>query len=587
MAEIVDPLLVAWQFDEPMPPDRVERALRRVARHYQALAHEPLEQDGWIGERRGMASFTDPGLHRVWPACVHAGEIRMASAYVPVGWERIFQGVGAEEAPTALAEAVWRRPEAVSEALNTPAVVMAADVASGTVRVMNDLLGAGHLYECRFDGGSAWSSRAGALPLFGEFAPSASERGWRLFAANGWFMRDTTPIEGVTKVAPSSVIELSDAGVERRSTNVLAGLLAPGQDYDAAVEEFVAQAQDTVRAAAAAYPKRAHIDLSGGRDSRVSAAAALAAGVDAGYRTSDVAPGEADVARELVAAAPSPMRHRVKYGGQRKRQRPTPLSERARAMFLLHDGMRSAAKVRGRLQLPPTAQDRATISGHGGELGHGFYVNSPRLLRRLDGADHERLVKRLVKSTSRAHDAPTKEVYAAAQAEFEAAIGEGAAIGIEGPTLLDFYYLIDRFAHRSGLASTTHRATVFATPAFLRAAFALTPEERLEAKLHQEAIAKLVPEWSDIPFYAGGSGRLPKLKRERIWEGQDGEELGRMLKDGRDLWSDLFRPRRVRKMWREARRGKGHRHYEGVFERIACRVAFEDYRRLLTDRLSS
>ena len=34
-------------------------------------------------------------------------------------------------------------------------------------------------------------------------------------------------------------------------------------------------------------------------------------------------------------------------------------------------------------------------------------------------------------------------------------------------------------------------------------------------------------------------------------------------------------------MWRRARAGKGHRHYEGVFEQIVWRVGFESHLREL------
>jgi hypothetical protein len=586
IAEIVDPIVLAYSFAHPGRAEDVRPRLERVAAHYQDVAHESLEQREWLGESCGMAAFHDPGLHGSWPWWVESGDLVMVSPYVPIGWERLVGDLDPLQAAPRLADEIWRQPQAVSERLNVPSVVAIADTRVGVVRLQNDALGAGRLYEQRFPGGRAWSNRLAALSLFSGVSPSVSERGWALFAASGWFMRDSTPIDGITKVAPASVIRIDRGGVEERTTGALGALLVASDALESRVDGFAEQAQDTVRAAAAMYPAAPRIDLSGGRDSRVSAAAAVAAAIEARFHTSDVNPGEAAVAEQLVAASPRRMDHQVQYGGEQMKQHTTDLRERALRMFRIHDGMRHAGNVRGRLQIPPRAHTLATVSGHGGEIGHGFYYANEKQLRRIERGGSDGLVDRLEQASRRAHDAGTEAIYEQARREFAAAIDEGREIGLEGPTLLDYYYLTDRFAHRSGLAASTHRVTVFATPAFLSAAFSLRPEERLEAGIHREAIRRLVPEWSSIPFYQPERSRLPSIKRERIWEGDDGEAMAEMLAE-EGVWSDLFDVKRVKKLWKRARRGKGHKHYEQVFERIACRVAFEDYRALITTRINA
>jgi hypothetical protein len=44
-----------------------------------------------------------------------------------------------------------------------------------------------------------------------------------------------------------------------------------------------------------------------------------------------------------------------------------------------------------------------------------------------------------------------------------------------------------------------------------------------------------------------------------------------------DLWSDAFDPERIQGMWREAKAGEGHSHYEAAFMRIAWRVCFAEH----------
>ena len=104
------------------------------------------------------------------------------------------------------------------------------------------------------------------------------------------------------------------------------------------------------------------VDLSGGRDSRVVAAAVVAAGIDARLHTSDVNPGEADVARQLVDAAPRPLEHDVKRATDSEvKPRTTPLLERARNVHLVHDGMRHPQKLRGEMALPRRRPTGATL----------------------------------------------------------------------------------------------------------------------------------------------------------------------------------------------------------------------------------
>jgi len=581
MGEVIDPTLVVFHAEDGEAERLAEPGLRRVAAHYQDLAHEPLERRGWVGARAGIACFTDPAFRCGWPAYSEDGGRALACGYVPVGWERLVGERPPEPAARALASELLRRPERVALELNSPVVLALADAGDERVVLLNDRLGAGRLYELAFPGGRVWSNRVGALALFSGAEVRPSEKGWALFAANGWFMRETTPLEGATKVPPASIIEIGQAGVSRRREAAAASVIeGSGDPLGAGADRVARQAVETMRAAGALHSEPARIDLSGGRDSRVSAAAAIVAGIPAEFRTSDVNPGEADIARELIALAPGTHRHRIAYSGGEVKQRGTELRRRALNAFLLHDGMRHAGKVRGRLQLPPPPARRAAISGHGGEIGHGFYYTNPKKLREAREGGFDGMVERLLTSCRRTHSAAQPHAYELARAEFEATLREGMEAGITGPALLDWYYLMDRFAHRSGLASHTQRVTVFSTPAFLEAAFALTPEQRLDAALHREVTARLIPGWADVPYFRAKRGRRPAIRRRRIWEGPDGRSLRRMLR-AEDCWHEIFDPKRARRLLRRARLGRGRGEWEHVFERITYRVAFEDWAALI------
>ncbi len=91
-----------------------------------------------------------------------------------------------------------------------------------------------------------------------------------------------------------------------------------------------------------------------------------------------------------------------------------------------------------------------------------------------------------------------------------------------------------------------------------------------------------MPAWSEVPFFEpNDAGPLPEIRRARIWEKPGhAETVEEMIEDGK-AWPELFRRRPVRKAWKDARKGKGHQHWEAVFNRIVWREGFEEHLREL------
>ena len=182
----------------------------------------------------------------------------------------------------------------------------------------------------------------------------------------------------------------------------------------------------------------------------------------------------------------------------------------------------------------------------------------------------------------RRHAAATDESYAAYAEECRRVLAQGRQAGLEGPNLLDYFYLAERLPYRSGLGARSGRYSACVVPAFVRAAFDLKPAERLRAKLHEEVVAQLVPEWKDVPYFVSGSGRMPSTRRVRIWEKPEhAVEIEEMIDAGRG-WPDVFEPDRIRRMWGEVREGRGSTDYEHVFYRLVWRAGYEDHLDRLT-----
>lgn len=583
VANYIEHTWLAWAFDGEPGGEAIERALARVAGHYQALHADPLRRRASIGARTGLALWARDDERLRWPLWSESGD-GLVAAYTsaPTGWGLVLGERPPAEAAPELARRLRADPELLAR-LSPPLLVGVHDPSNETLTIVNDFIGAARLYELEAGGCRVWSNRLGALPLFAGVAPRIDERAWSVLAAAGWFLGDQTAIEGARKVEAGTALEVRPGPgtieVARTRARAAIDLVTPRQadlsaSADAAAEHAAGLATDVRRNWAGTL----EVDLSGGRDSRISAAAAVAAGIDGRFQTVDLEPGEVDVARELLARAPRPLEHIV-----RAAERPSEddeLLDRVRAYHLVHDAMLNPhSLIRGPLDLPERGFLPPIISGHGGEVGHGFYYGGPKKLRRAERMDVERLVVKLEKVARRKRDAAREDGYTAFREEATRALEEGREHGLEGASLLDFYYLTQRLAFRSGLGARNDRHSACATPAFVRACFDLDPADRLQARLHPMLVERLLPEWSGVRVFEATTAG--PVTRDRLWERPDRvAELKEMFAAEED-WSDVFNPERMRELWQRSREGGGRPHDERILTRLVWRVGFADHLRTL------
>ncbi len=577
---------LAYAWSRPLAAEVLEARLARVEAHYQRTLADPLRRDSESVPGLGLVLWSRPDPRLRWPLWSQGVGRAYAWAGVPTGWERL---VGADDDLVAAADRLGKLlAESPTRAmnLNPPFLFGALDRDGGGLAVAADALGVSRLYELQTAEGWVWSNRLAALHLFAGEEPRIDARAWRVFAAAGWFLGATTPLAGAVKVEPGTVIrarsgEEGPAAVEHLATGARRQLVTPRRVRlgDSAGEAAEAAA-GLARNIAQAWDTELAIALTGGRDSRISAAATLSAGVGATYNTGDQVPGELDVVQDLIAKAPREMPHEV-HRPEAESEPTDDLLERTRGLHLMHDGMRNPQEVRRSLSIPHTRRLPPSMSGHGGELGHGFYYHSKKQLSRLRRGGDAGMVDRLEAAARRRHSAAIDGSYAEYLEECERTLEEGRSYGLEGPPLLDWFYLAQRLNYRSGLGARDGRYSACVTMAFVRGCFDLTPKQRLTAKLHGEVVRRLVPEWRRVPFFSSRSAPMPEIHRRRIWERPaEAAVLDELVASG-DGWTDSFDADAIRRMWSEVRRGEGTADYEHVFYRVVWRAAFEDHRREL------
>ncbi len=576
MGEKIDPTWVAFASRSPLEVAGVEAAMARVASHYAELVDYPTATSIAVAGHAGVAIAGDASPRCRWPHFAEDSELAVATAHVPGGWSRLVD-VDPAQAPIALAAAVRDDPTAAILALSSPLAVAVLDRRSGALVVANDAIGAARAFTLTAGDLTVWSNRPGALVIFAGVDPAADEAGWRLLAGAGWLLGQASPIAGVSRLGPGTLCRADpDGAVSATATDAVRSLVGPGVPWrelaEPAAEEMVAQAREV----ASLWPERAQVDLSGGQDSRAIAAATIAAGIDARYVTSNITPGEARVAKQLMERLKDPPDHHVRRRKQGSATAGTPLLERAEHLHLLHDGVRHAQKLRGKMTLPRPRPEAPRFSGHGGEIAHGIYYKTAGDIRRLR-LRPKRVKERLMRLFSQGHEGALPAATEAAREALERTLEDGRAHGLKGPELLDWFYLMDRFAHRQGLSTDSERTVLFATPGFVRAAFAMSPRDRLGGGLPRELAVRFVPEWAGVGYFQATAGQLARSKRERLWDiPGDAAVVEEVLAAG-GPWTELWDRAVAVREWRELRAGRGDRKAERLFEGIVYRASFDQH----------
>ena len=400
-------------------------------------------------------------------------------------------------------------------------------------------------------------------------------------AACGWFMDDSTPYDGVLAV-PGATHIVADGSRRQRTVSRIETTSVWSTDNPDTVEETAEALQDVARSVGRLWPGQPTVDLSGGRDSRVVAAAFLAAGVDLKLNSYDAVPGELEVAESLVAALPGDVEHVVsrKTPGkpvrpQQVKPQPLELVDRAQRWHRYAEGLRPASYL---FHTPPRnliSVAHLAIGGAGGEVAHGHFYPADVLqldalpLHRKVHAFGNRLQVRLTPTAG-----PGESARAAVAEQIEHVLRDAVHGGIENATMLDYFYLVERLRRWGTTGERSGVVSPLLVPAFVRSAFALDPAQRVDNALHRALVRRLVPEWADIPFFKPVQV-APRGTRARIRCVADAPD--------RDLIEDLlgdvegFDPRALNTLWAASVAGASSAAGEATLRLALWRAAFDHH----------
>jgi len=306
----------------------------------------------------------------------------------------------------------------------------------------------------------------------------------------GFPLGSATPFRGVSALPPSTVIQVLGGTASRTAAEPAAAPAAgasPGASADvaAALIDAVAPLREG--------GKPVELSLTGGKDSRLVAAALVKAGVPVRAQTHGFA-DQPDVVIAAEIARVLGIHHDVRVPaapGQR-----VDVLGRIRATVLVADGMLSAFENVGRPD--PDVAMAVTAGGHGGELLRGGYAEAAAG-RRAAGLRAAELLRRLTTRRLGLLRRGAAAGYVASLAPWTGAVARAPL------RALDDFYLVNRAGRWSAAARQAYLIReCLVQPLFdervVLAARAVPLATRTSGELSRAVLAELCPSLTEIPL---------------------------------------------------------------------------------------
>lgn len=421
-----------------------------------------------------------------------------------------------------------------------------------TLTVFNDYRGFGRLYEYNGPFGTVWTNKTAAAPLLAADEARMDKTAWAGFAANGLFYGGGAGFANMNYVLPGTWLraDMRSGFVERRRFSTDTGGVAVEPLPASAAEECGNALMEWWRDLGRLTSEPKVLSLSGGRDSRVVAAYALASNTDVSINTYSPPSLDADLAERLINLSG----HDISFARKDYRKR-IECAYKGKTSFL-HHAMTILRDNNPDICVPTfldseTFQPCARYSvcgGAQGEIAHpcNYQTAMVEAERRWKGSSAKD--RPSVARFAAVCDCLSAKAWGVTEAVrcdarerlVRPLLDKAATAAIDGFYLLDFMYLdIYLNRHWAGAVGAYDTKTPLTVHPYVRYGFSQSLASKLNSTLVREIVALAVPRWRDVPFFH----EFPEERRHDFhvthptwWEMGGGEELMEIYSSRPELW---------------------------------------------------
>lgn len=551
--------ILAYYSKKPLTRDSIHTRAEMLAEYTSSLHRKPSIVQGMsVGLHTGILAWQPSDESVGWPQFKSNDDEAVAWIGIPE------HDAMSSTKPDALALA--REATLVDgdpDALGAPyaCVYRAGD----SLRIVNDSLGLARLYEFEFDDLSVWATRPGLAHIFAGKPLERNEDAWSGMATLGWNVGGHTHI-GAGRQMPGSIriVASSERGVRREDR--YSEWIHRTPDASSSWQD-ASQGMIRTMSLGGYFPRSPIADLSGGKDSRLLAAAALTSGVTETVRTVRSDHGEVETAEKLVSAYPGKINHLVTEVSAPKD--PAEKTDLEDHLLKTMRGSEGALVPFTALQgptftgYPPLVIAR--FNGHGGEALHGGEYYKGIWAERLAGSGTSGAVARMEKMVAVAR-ATSQEGRERTMETIKNRFAIGSAMGIDTACgLLNYFYSAERMPFWASSSPNRSVITPYYSSGLLKQIGRTFIQKNEFENFYSEILKSLIPAWAEIPFYrpAGVKRRTSKF----FWEFYHWNEIKDFVLERAD-GSSNFDAEGMLNLVHEVESGAGSKNIEATFSRF-------------------
>lgn len=386
------------------------------------------------------------------------------------------------------------------------------------VEVWTDIVGFGRCYIVQNEDFVAFSNHIGVLSFFTDGVTIDDEAVGK-FAVFGWFAGDSTPFNEVRRVPSATLMSVEpDGKISTRKYSAASDLVGQ-RDQAVDFEPTINQSRILAKNLDNLSVRTPTIYLSGGQDSRMTAGLWLSGGSSANVVTLGTLEPEVQIAEQLLQLLASTI-DLEKQGVLHRVRHPSPsgvtmdIEDRLERAFEMWDGDAAPTNIKSNVKVPSGSAALA-IGGVNGEITHGYYYSKPGAIELISGLEHPLRRMERVYGGTLPTDFSKVTLREFLDSEYDASIASGQP----GLASLDLFYLREKLRRWSNQTLNSTSPILLGTPAYIRAAFDLTVQEKVD-KVAPKSIAKMaVPAWDGIGYYKAsvGESKVANKKGLRTW----------------------------------------------------------------------
>lgn len=489
--------MLAYVLKREESPEATNARLEHARAHLQRVHQSTLVETRTGDTRSGLIGWSPADDNVQWDFHTRRGNSGTSWLHVPSA----AGGPETQVDPWALATAVLAGDIHPADVGSPFAVARWSD---GQLDIVNDVLGLVRLFHYELPDGDVWATRQGLAHVFMAAAPTRNVLAWSGMATIGWAPGGETQLGHGRQMPGGSRVR---AGHRHSVRYVDHDDLFPGWLTEARARpqpSAAANVRDMELAMSAArrWPENAMADLSGGKDSRTTAALGIRSGSVAAVRTINTDHGEVATAKQLMATIGHPVPHLI--------QEKSPATGRDSATF--HDRLATQHRAFEGRFLAATAfgagsftgfriSPRARFNGLGGEVVGGGNFATGRWRDKVVDAPLAVARDRLA-AMARVGSAATPAAKEAVAEYIAGSVDHAAAVGLTtAGEALDLFYCRDRMPHWSNTFTTTDVICPLFAPSLLTMAAHTMGAPVDEGELHRRILREAMPAWEQIPFY--------------------------------------------------------------------------------------